>query len=368
MSPNRTGVGEYTNELLSAIFKLDKANQYWLFYNSYSDVSAHVPLWPHSQNIHYISTKWPNKLFNASIKLFGWPKLDKLITRNGKLDYFFSPNLNFTSLSKDVKNILTIHDLSFQFYPQFFSLKQRLWHWAINPKKQCEQAAAITVLSENTKRDVVNYYKIAPEKIHVAAGAISQIFNNPIVDKGEIRQKYNLPEKFILFLGTVEARKNIIGLIEAFEHTYSSLPTPYSLVIIGGAGGNNKQIYARALASPLRNSIEFIGYVDEADKPTLYSLADLFVYPSFYEGFGFPVLEAMACGLPVITANRSSLPEITNNAAYLINPNRPAELADAIKKMLTDTELREHFKKLGLEQMKKFNWENAAKQWLEIIK
>ena len=374
MSPIRTGVGEYTYELLNAIFKIDKETQYWLFYNSHTDVSEHTPLWSQN-NIHYVVTKWPNKLFNASIKILGWPKLDKLISRTGKLDYFFSPNFNFTALSKDVKHILTVHDLSFKFFPQFFSAKQRLWHWAVNPKKQCQQATAIFTLSENTKRDIVDYYKISPEKIHASGGGVSRLFTQPqtviptnVEESISLRKKYNLPNKFILFLGTVEPRKNIIGLIEAFELACSSLSSNYSLVIAGGGRGwKNKKIYARALASPLRDKIEFIGYVDAQDKPGLYSLSELFVYPSFYEGFGFPVLEAMTMGVPVITSNRSSLPEITNQAAYLINPNRPAEISDAIVKMLTDEKLREHFKKMGLEQIKKFSWEPAAKQWLDLI-
>ncbi|MEK7160387.1 MAG: glycosyltransferase family 1 protein [Patescibacteria group bacterium] len=390
MSHIRTGVGEYAYELLSAIFKIDKENQYYLFYNSHTDVAEHTPLWKQQNNIHYVATKWPNKLFNASIKILGLPKLDKLISRNGPLDYFFSPNYNFTALSKNVKHILTIHDLSFKFYPHFFSLKQRLWHWAVNPKKQCRQADAILTLSENTKRDIVDYYQIPPEKIKVMGGGVSKIFNHPHViptkveeslssglrdpsaalgmTNTDIRKKYNLPNRFILFLSTVEPRKNITGLIEAFELAYSSLPIPHSLVIAGNAGWNDKKIYTKALSSSLRNNIEFIGYVEAKDKPALYSMSELFVYPSFYEGFGFPVLEAMACGAPVITSNLSSLPEIAENAAYLVNPNRPAEISQAIIKMLTDENLRKHFKKMGLEQAKKFSWESAAKKFLQLIK
>jgi glycosyltransferase involved in cell wall biosynthesis len=375
MSPIRTGVGEYAYELIGAILKIDKPapgrsrqNQYFLFYNSYNDVAEHTPLWPQQNNIHYVAAKWPNKLFNASIKMFGWPKLNKLISRNGKLDYFFSPNFNFTALSKNVKRILTVHDLSFKFYPQFFSAKQRLWHWAINPKKQCGQADIIMTLSENTKRDLVDYYQIPPEKISVVGGSVSTVFNRPIIDKEKIKQKYNLPDKFILFLGTVEPRKNIIGLIEAFELAHSSLHSNCSLVIAGNGQGWNKKIYEKALASPLLNKIEFIGYVEAEDKPALYSMSELFVYPSFYEGFGFPVLEAMASGTPVITSDRSSLPEIAENAAWLINPNRPAEIADAIIKILTNTNLKEHFKKLGPEQAKKFSWETAAKEFLTLFK
>ncbi len=381
MSPNRTGVAEYTYELLNAIFKIDKPtpgrgeqNQYYLFYNSYKDVTEHVPLWPQQSNIHYVATKWPNKLLNIAIKFLGWPKLDKLISRNGHLDYFFSPNFNFTALSKNIKQILTAHDLSFKFYPQFFSIKQRLWHWAINPKKQCRRANKIIAQSENTKRDIVDYYQILPEKIKVIYPGISChaefISASPEIPKqvrDDIQKKYNLPNHFILFLGTVEPRKNIVGLIEAFELAFSSLPVPYSLVIAGAQGWNNKEIYKRVSASPLRDKIKFTGYVNADDKPGLYSLAELFVYPSFYEGFGFPVLEAMACGAPVITSNRSSLPEITNQAAYLINPNRPAEIADAMIKLIKDEKLKEHFKTLGLEQAKKFSWESAAKEWLDLL-
>ena len=397
MFPNRTGVGEHTYELLNAIFKIDGQNQYFLFYNSRQDVTAHIPLWPQQNNIHYIATKWPNKLFNIAIKFLGWPKLDALISRHGHLDYFFSPNLNFTALSKNIKQILTVHDLSFKFFPQFFSTKQRLWHLGINPKKQCRRADTIIAQSENTKRDIVDYYKIQPEKIKVVYPGVRQQNPTPYpspyrggsyeerpaspasvpspirggteggVSSEQVKQKYNLPNHFILFLGTVEPRKNIIGLIEAFEKCYSSLPTPYTLVLAGAPGWNNKEIYQRAFVSPLKDKIKFIGYVDADEKPALYSLADLFVYPSFYEGFGFPVLEAMACGTPVITSNRSSLPEITGQSAYLINPNRPAEMAEAMIKMLTDNTLREHFKKMGLEQAIKFSWETAANEWLKLI-
>ena len=368
MSPNRTGVGEHTYELLNAIFKIDKQNHYFLFYNSHKDVTAHVPLWPQQNNIHYIAAKWPNKLFNIAIKFLGWPKLDKLISRHSHLDYIFSPNINFTALSKNIKQILTVHDLSFKFFSQFFSAKQRLWHLGINPKKQCRRADIIIAQSENTKRDIVDYYKIPPEKIKVIYPGISSIFSDTPANKEKLKQKYNLPNHFILFLGTIEPRKNIIGLIEAFEKCYSSLPMPYSLILAGAPSWNDKEIHERAATSPLKDKIKFIGYVDAEEKPGLYSLAELFVYPSFYEGFGFPVLEAMACGTPVITSNRSSLPEITNQSAYLINPNRPAEIANAIIKLVKDENLKEHFIKLGLEQAKKFSWETAAKQWLELIK
>jgi len=167
-------------------------------------------------------------------------------------------------------------------------------------------------------------------------------------------------------LGTVEPRKNITGLIEAYEQFYKT-NIDYSLVIAGHKGWNDKKIYKKFSSSPLKDKIKFIGSVDAADKYTLYTMSELFVYPSFYEGFGFPVAEAMACGVPVITSNRSSLPEITNNSTYLVNPNRPSELAQALVEMTKNEKLREKFKNLGLEQAKKFNWETVARQWLRAI-
>lgn len=382
MSKIRTGVGEYTYELLNAIFALDKKNHYFLFYNSYGDISENIPKWA-QENIRYIAAKWPNKIFNASIKLLHRPHIDKITAKNTPrsllpapyLDFFFSPNLNFTALSKKTKFILTIHDLSFEFFPQFYSLKQRLWHKTINPKKQCQQAALILAPSENTKRDIADRYKINEKKIKVIYPGLSSIFNTqyPISDARQkdnhkqIQKKYNLPSHFILFLGTIEPRKNITGLIEAFVKIHSSLPMPYSLIIAGAQGWDYQKIYKYAYSSPLKNQIKFIGYVEPKDKPALYSLAEIFVYPSFYEGFGFPALEAMACGTPVITSNRSSLPEVAGGAAYLVNPNNTAAISQGIFRILTNQKIKEYFKAHGLNQARQFNWTESAKQWLNII-
>lgn len=366
ISPARTGVGEYASELISAILNLDKQNKYFLFYNSYSDVSNNVPKW-RQDNVQYIITRWPNKVFNGFIKIAGVPKLDKIM---GNIDVFFSPNLNFTSLSKKTKFVLTIHDLPFEIFPEFFSPKQRLWHKMINPKKQCERADVIMVPSENTRRDIVDRYKLNPEKIKVLYHGLPQIFYKKelIGNSQKIKEKYKLPDKFILFLGTVEPRKNITGLIRAFETAHGSLPADYSLVIAGTNGWNYDKIFERANLSPVKDRIKFIGYVEPEEKPALYSLAHAFVYPSFYEGFGFPVIEAMACGTPVITSNRSSLPEITQNAAYLINPDNTVSIAQGIIKILNNKNIWDFYVSQGLRQAQKFSWAATADKWLGIVK
>jgi len=405
LTPHRTGIGEYTVELLSAVFALDHHNHYYLFYNSYQDVFLDLPQWEQA-NVHYVGTRWPNKLFNTIVATTRRPKLDKLIIDYSKknnfqfpttdarpLDYFFSPHLNFTALSPKTKHILTIHDISFEFFPKFFTPRQRLWHHLVSPKKQCERADIILTPSANTKRDLVDYYKINENKIKVVFPGLSSTFKSPLEggegdvgqsrtspkpmrigspssrrESADIRKKYNLPDNFILFLGTIEPRKNITGLIEAFEIFNIQYPiSNTSLVIAGAPGWNNKKIYERAAKSKLRDKIKFLGFIKPEEKPALYAAASLFVYPSFYEGFGFPVLEAMASGAPVITSNRASLPEITGSAAYLANPNKPEEIAEGMRSLLNNQSLRSQTIKNSLEQAKQFNWNQTAQTFLNLL-
>ncbi|TAN34038.1 glycosyltransferase family 1 protein [Patescibacteria group bacterium] len=385
MNDVRTGIGEYTHFLLDTIFDIDKKNEYFLFYNSGKDVGANIPQWTQN-NIHYVASRWPNKIFNASIKFFNRPRIKEV-------DIFFSPNLNFTALSPKTKFILTVHDLSFELFPEFFSAKQRLWHKMINPRRQCQRADIIIAPSENTKRDLREIYNIEEKKIKViypgichpdppqggegslfTAGSIIPPTGVELNCKlapqpafGGIMEPAN-SNPYILFLGTIEPRKNIIGLIEAFEKACPSLPAPYTLVIAGAAGWNNKQIYERAKNSPIKDKIKILGYVRPEEKPALYAGAALFCYPSIYEGFGFPVLEAMSAGTPVLTSNRSSLPEITSGAAHLVNPNNVSDMAAGIINILTNEKLRNFLKEKGQEQAAKFLWQEAAEKFLSVIR
>lgn len=362
MDPVRTGVGEYTYEFLRALFKIDKINKYYLFYNSHLDVSKNIPNW-NQENVKIIRYKYPNKLFNFALRFFGWPKLDKLI--NQKLDYFFSPNINFTALSKDVKHILTVHDLSFEHFANCYCLKRRLWHKIISPKKQCETADLILTPSYNTKNDIIETYKINKNKISVIYPGLSTIFlDNQKKSVEEIKLKYNLPDKFILFLGTIEPRKNLIGLINAFEKT-NLKNRNYELVIAGSGGWRNNKV--KQLIENTDN-VRYIGYIEAEDKPALYKLASVFAYPSLYEGFGFPVLEAMAMGIPVLTSNRSSLPEVVGSCAYLVNPNNILEIAEGLSKLAEDKELNNYFVHKGKQRTEKFGWEKTAAEFVELIK
>jgi len=361
LSPIRTGVGEYTYELLNAIFQIDRQNQYFLFYNSYKDLEKYLPTWKY-ENVHFIKKNWPNKLFNFCQKFLKWPKIDTFAPQ--KLDYFFSPNLNFTALSKKTKHILTVHDLSFELFPEYFSFKQKLWHRLINPKKQCCYADIILTPSVNTKRDLINFYKLSENKIKIIYPGLSSVFNEPQKQNKNLQ----LPDNYILFLGALEPRKNILGTILAFEQAFTSLPLPYSLVIAGAPGWKNKDIFEKIEKSPLTQKITFVGYVKNEDKPELYNRAAAFIYPSFYEGFGFPVLEAMHCRVPVITSNASSLVEITSKNAYLVDPNKTKQISEGLIKILNDQNIKNNLVSKAKIQAEKFSWNSSAKEFLNILK
>ncbi len=367
MTKNKTGVGEYTYELLSAVFKLDTKNQYYLFYNAVKNYNLKNLPWQ-QDNVHYIESRYPNKIFNLALTL-KLIKIDQFIPV--KIDCWYAPNLNFFNLSSTIPYILTIHDLSFKLFPEFYTAKQNFWHKIIGSKRQCQSAKLIIVPSANTKRDLMNYYEIPKEKIEVIYPGVNDNFSltnpNLAADKTRVLNRYGLPENFILFLGSIEPRKNITTIIKAYEKLPLEITAKYSLIIVGAPGWKNKEIYDTATKSPLASNIKFIGYIAAEDKPIFYSLSSLFIFDSFYEGFGFPLIEAMRMGTPTIAANRASLPEITDNASYLVNPNKISDLSQAMKILLTDTELKNSYIKKGHAVAENYSWEKAAANWLTTI-
>lgn len=356
MNEKYSGVSRYAFDLLSALFASDKKNEYVLFYNSRKAVKLPEFDFP---NVAYRGFHWPNKIFNLFLNFFGWPKLDKLI---GGCDIFFAPNLHFVAWSDQCRKAVAVHDLSFLAYPDFFTLKSRLWHKLILSKKILAQADAIMADSESTKRDLVELLKIPPEKIKVVyLGANIQAGK---IAKEEILQKYNLPEKYFLFVATIEPRKNLAGAIEALK----KLPGDVKLAVAGDWGwkcGQTKKTIKQE--NDKTNNVIFLGYVDESDKAALYQNAVALVYPSFYEGFGLPIAEAMALGCPVICGNNSSQGEVLGDAGLLVDPFNVSEIKQAMELMLTDGELRQELIKKGYQQAGKFSWQKTAAEYLGIF-
>ncbi len=370
----KTGVEEYTLKLLLNIFEADKKNEYILFLSSWKKPIFDFSLFEKYSNVKIKKIKFPNKLLNFSFWYFNWPKIDWLV---GGANVVFFPNIIFGAVSKSVKTIVTIHDLSFERYPHFFSFKRRLWHIFVNPKKICQKAECIIAVSNSTAEDIGSLYGVDKEKIAVIHSAVSNNFS--LVDRNakrliEIKEKYGLPFKFILYLGTIEPRKNIGGIIRAYDFLQISARKTknlelekYKLVIAGSSGWLDKSIFQEINKSNFKENIILPGFVEDADKVFVYNLASLFVYPSFFEGFGFPPLEAMQCGVPVITSNNASLPEICGDAGILIDPDKPEEIGRAMEEVLTDKIFREKLIKKGIKRSARFSWKKTANEVLKLF-
>ena len=366
MTNNLTGVGEYTLELLKELLKNDSTNHYYLFYNSASNVADNVPKFE-GTNINYIHTHVPNKLLNFCLTVFKYPKLDKWIARKFQLppiDLFFFPNISFQSVS--CPYIITAHDLSYESFPEFLSLKRKLWHSVINPRKQFKNAKHIIAVSENTAKDLINQYHISPDKISTIYSGVNKKYQQLDIATEQcqtIKQKYHLPDKFILYLGTIEPRKNIETLIDAFLELKKQPQFDYQLVLAGPLGWKTKQILQKAKSS---RDIIFTDFIATEDKPYFYNLASIFVYPSYYEGFGFPPLEAMASGLPVITAPNSALTEVSGDSALYVDPHNKLSLRAGILQML-DPEISAYYRQKGLAEAEKFTWAKTAEETKKLF-
>jgi glycosyltransferase involved in cell wall biosynthesis len=365
-----TGVEEYTVNLLHRLFELDQKNSYILFINSWHEPKTQLGQFKKYKNVTIKQFHIPNKLLNFSFWYLRWPHLDKML---GGVDKIWMPNINFVALSSETNLILTIHDLSFEIFAQTFSFKRRLWHHFINTRALCQRADKIIAVSDSSKKDIIDYYGVDASKVeriyNAVADDIEQLDrNNPKLIA--VKEKYHLPFNFIFYLGTVEPRKNIPAIVAAFDQL-KALNNPqlakFKLVIAGGKGWGVSKILAKMRSAKSTNDIIFTSCITNEDKAAVYTLASLFVYPSFFEGFGIPVLEAMRSGVPVVASNASSLPEVVGDGGLMVDPDNPNELYLAMKELLLDKAFYEKMKNKGLRQSIRFNWTTSARELLAIL-
>lgn len=368
MDKQYSGIGEYIVRLLAALFALDRTNEYVLFYNSLHDCSKNLPDF-NQPNVRYASKRLPNKILNYGLLWFlGWPKLDKWF--GGDFDIVFLPHINFAAVSSKTKTLLTVHDLSFLVNPEFFSWRKNIWHWFVNVKRLASRAFHIVAVSEHTKADLVSVCNTSAEKVTTIYAGFDESFKPIAADDAkllEVKHKYQLNKPFILFLATLEPRKNIEGLIKAFEILKKNGHGDLQLVLAGGRGWRFGSIDRAIKNSPVRSDIILLDYVPASERVYLYNLAKVFAYPSLYEGFGFPPLEAMACGTPVVASATSSLPEIIGTAGVLVDPYNPSAIALAIEQILSNKTLADELIEKGLVQAKKFSWRQTAQKYLELF-
>jgi glycosyltransferase involved in cell wall biosynthesis len=260
-------------------------------------------------------------------------------------------------LSSACPSIVTVHDLSFLLYRQGFRAVNRLYLRIFTPLS-VRRARRVIAVSESTKRDLVQYYGLSPAKVDVVHNGVDSRFGPlPVGQVAAFRAERGLPERFMLFVGTLEPRKNVTRLIEAYARSSKALPP---LMLVGGRGWLYDEVFSRAEALKVADKVRFVGYVPDQELPLWYNAADLFVYPSLYEGFGLPPLEAMACGTPVITSTTSSLPEVVGKAGLLVDPMNVEALASAMERAYADTDLQAELRSAGLARARAFSWQQTA--------
>jgi glycosyltransferase involved in cell wall biosynthesis len=261
--------------------------------------------------------------------------------------------------------VLTVHDMIFKLFPEY---QKRLNYWYLNLAMPlyCRRADAIITVSESSKRDIVTHYGLDPDKVMVVYEAASEEFA-PTAPAAidSVRHRYGLPDKYLIHVGTIEPRKNLRRLVEALQLLRDEgLSIP--LVVVGGKGWLYDDFFSRLERLDIRDSVLFPGYVPSADLPPLYSAATMAVTPSLYEGFGLPVLEAMACATPVACSSAASLPEFGGKAALYFDPMDTSGMAAVIRTVWEDTELQAEMREKGLVQARRFSWQTAAKQTLAV--
>jgi len=269
---------------------------------------------------------------------------------------------NFVSFFKPCKTVVTIHDMTPFVLPEDYSLFHRKWLKYFF-RKATRLADVIISDSENSKKDLVSVFNISPEKVNVIPFGIADEFFRKRDDtlKKKIRAKYSVGDRFILNVGTLHPRKNIERICLAYKKLREGKNISHKLVIVGRGGWSYKKFFNLPERLELTDEIIFLGNVPQEDLPVLYNSAEVFLYPSLYEGFGLPVLEAMACGIPVVTSNTSSLPEVAGGAAILVDPYNVNEIVSALYDLLTDKNLQRDMVDKGLERARKFSWDRTAK-------
>lgn len=353
----RAGVSNYVEALLAGLGQIDRRNRYTVYTTRGLGASA-LGLPP---NFRVRPSLLPT--INPRVRIPWEQLLAPALMRLAGVDVYHGV-LNVMPLASPAPSVVTIHDLSPFLFPQTFRRVNRTYtRWAI--RVAARRAARILAVSEFTKQEIVRWLCVPPERVVVTYDAADARFAPP--DRQELaafRSKHGLPERFVLFLGTLEPRKNLTLLLDAYAMVASSLDAP--LLIAGSRGWLYEPVLARAEQLNLGDKLRFVGYVDQAEQHLWYAAATAFAFPSLYEGFGMPPLEAMACGTPVVVSSSSSLPEVVGDAGLVVPPDDPEELAEALHRVLTDAALREELRTRGLKQARRFSWRDTAERTLAV--
>ncbi len=360
----QAGIAHYTYNIYKNLVELDKVNEYEVFglnfFGRPTDFKNNFPKGTKFNLIKYI----PGKIWNVTNRKLKMPPLEVLMGKKADVFIFTQFRMYPSMLAK--KRFTVIHDLAFKHYPEYIEAKNLKFLERRVPEA-IKKSTKILAVSEYTKWDIVKTYGANPEDIIVTHNAVDTSKFKRTQPSEALRKKYKLPKNYLLYLGTIEPRKNITRLVRAYSKLPNNLKDEYPLVLAGGGGWNDSEIKDSIENARNNSNIIQTGYIDEKDIPALYSGAELFLYPSHFEGFGMQILEAMACGTPVLTANNSSLPEVGGDAAYYVDQKSEQSIIDGIQKLLDNPKLRMDMIKRGRQQIKKFSWKESAQKIIDAI-
>ncbi|HET8574534.1 MAG TPA: glycosyltransferase family 1 protein [Edaphocola sp.] len=353
------GIGWFAHQILSRMVRHHPEHQFIFFFDRPWDDEfifggnvEPVLLKPQARHpfLYYI---WTEGVLPRALKKY-------------KADIYFSPDM-LGCLHTKVPVVFTIHDLAYKHYPQYMDRLHR-WHYGRFMPRFAQKARKIIAVSEFTKQDIVKRLRIPEEKIEVIYNGVHKAYRPlPYSEAEATRQKYTGGNEFFLFTGALHPRKNIINLLKAFVYFKRRQRSPIKLVIVGRMAWQFEEIEKARRLMPFKEDVIWTGYMGVEDLAKLTASAYALVYPSLFEGFGIPILEAMSCGVPVIVSETSSMPEVAGNAGLMVNPNQPEDIAAKMMAIYKDETLRNYLIHNALVQKKKFDWEKSAEKLWQIL-
>jgi glycosyltransferase involved in cell wall biosynthesis len=357
LRPRRTGVGYYSEHLLRHLAQEASDDELIVVSNRPVETTAPLPA-----RVRVVATP-------RYVPRMVWMQtLAPLALRRLEADVAHFTN-GMMPIASSVPTIVTIHDISLTLYPRFHPPRRVLLNRPL-VNLAARRANALITVSESARREIVRLYRLDPGRVHAIHEAAAPAFQ-PVRDPSElerVRRKYGLDDRIILYVGTIEPRKNLPTLIDAFVRRRRTGDLRHQLVCVGPYGWLSRGVELSIARSQVAHAIAFTGYVPFGDLPALYSLAEIFVFPSVYEGFGLPVVEAMACGVPVITGPTPALTEIGGGAIEHVDRLDAEALGEAMVALARSRERRSHLRALGIERAQMFSWRRAARETLEIYR
>ncbi len=360
LPPNPVGAGQYIIHLIRALPQVAGDARFLVYAQPHGRSLIALP---ESETLRFVVLP---QMSPARRLLWEQTAFPAMLRRSGA-DVLLS--LHYTMpLVKPLPQVVVFHDMTFFLFPHLHTFSKRhFFRWMI--RQSARRADHILTVSESTRQDTLRFSDAPPEKITAAPLGVTPDFH-PIDDAAAlegVRARYALPQRFVLFVGLLEPRKNLPALLRAFQKVAPACPD-VQLVIVGRKGWMYEQALHLVTSLGLQGRVHFTGYVTQQDLPVVYNLAEVVAYPSLYEGFGLPVLEAMACGKPVVTSNRSAMPEIAGQAAVLVPPESPDALAQALARLLESPEERVRLSAAALRRAAQFTWQRTARLTLDACR